>query len=234
MNFLRVALVSLLCLANAAAQAQTAKAVDMTAEPDHHLFLQNEYTRVFKVEVPAHQPTLLHRHDRDYVFVSLGAADLENDVEGKSPVSLHLQDGEVHFAPGNFSHVAVNRGDTPFRNVTIEILKAAKAPAGKPAERGLEVGHGGMTDIVVDNDEVQVTDTQVAAGGMLPAQRHKGPYLIVAVSNLALHRVGEKQPKAPAMLEMKRGDVRWFAAGTTAEMMNMGKQNQRFIAVEFK
>src|SRR5580704_7524773 len=46
--------------------AQTATEVEITAEPSHHLALDNEYVRVFKVEVAPHSSTLMHRHRHDY------------------------------------------------------------------------------------------------------------------------------------------------------------------------
>jgi quercetin dioxygenase-like cupin family protein len=86
--------------------AQTAPEVEITSEPSHHLVVDNEHVRVFKVEVAPHTSTLMHRHRHDYVFVTLGDAHLSNEVEGKSPVDLKLADGETRFTAGNFAHVA--------------------------------------------------------------------------------------------------------------------------------
>lgn len=41
-------------------------------EPHHHLTTENEYVRLYYVEVPPHENRLLHEHDRDYIYVSLG------------------------------------------------------------------------------------------------------------------------------------------------------------------
>jgi len=73
-----------------------APAVEITAEPDHHLALENERVRVFQVEVPANASTLLHRHRHDYLFVTLGASHAGNEVEGKAAAALALADGETH------------------------------------------------------------------------------------------------------------------------------------------
>ena len=54
--------------------AQTTTEVEITSEPSHHPVLENEYIRVFKVEVARHASTLMHRHRHDYVFVTLGDA----------------------------------------------------------------------------------------------------------------------------------------------------------------
>jgi quercetin dioxygenase-like cupin family protein len=66
--------------------APTTIEVQITSEPSHHLVLENEYLRVFKVEVAPHASTLMHRHRHDYVFVTLGDAHVSNEVEGKPPV----------------------------------------------------------------------------------------------------------------------------------------------------
>src|SRR5947199_854840 len=79
-------------------------AVALTSEPSHHLVLENSKVRVLKVEVPPHSATLLHRHDRDYLFVSLGESQLTNEIVGKPPAPLQLKDGEVLFAKGGFAH----------------------------------------------------------------------------------------------------------------------------------
>lgn len=60
--------------------------VEITAEPAHHLALANEQVRVFQVEVAPHASTLLHHHGHDYVFVTLGEAQISNEVAGKPPV----------------------------------------------------------------------------------------------------------------------------------------------------
>jgi len=223
----------LLCCAIAGSSQTNGKAVEITAEPDHHLALSNKYTRVFKVEVPPHQPTLLHHHAHDYVFVTLGRTEIENRVEGKPPVTLKLQDGDTRFAAGNFSHVAVNLTDAPFRNVTIEILKKAAAGNAAPQgqERGLEIGHGGLSEVVIDNDTVRVSDNAVAGSGMLhQPNAHKWPALLVAVTDLELHAPAGGKTET---IRLKAGDIKWSQGGLP-EVMNMAKQQVRFISVEFK
>ena len=52
--------------------AQDGFRIEITAEPSHHLAFENQYVRVFKVEVAPHATTLMHRHRYDYIFVVLG------------------------------------------------------------------------------------------------------------------------------------------------------------------
>src|SRR5205085_9110204 len=96
--------------------------VPISQEQHHHLVLENEYVRVYSVEVPPHGETLYHQHDLDYVFVTLGDSGVENVRVGEKPARLKLKDGEVRFTKGGFAHKAVNNSDKPFKNVTVEIL----------------------------------------------------------------------------------------------------------------
>jgi quercetin dioxygenase-like cupin family protein len=128
---------------------------NMPGEPHHHLKIENEYVRVYYVEVPPHQNTQLHQHDHDYLFVTLGDSDVINAVRDKPEVHLILKDGETHFTRGGFAHVARNLANTPFRNVTIELLK----PQGEPhniCERVIEgpvkdCGSSGPSTVPVDS-----------------------------------------------------------------------------------
>ena len=115
-----------------AAQTAAPSEVEITSEPHHHPAVQNEYVRVFQVEVAPHEATLMHRHRHDYVFVTLGRSQVENDVAGKPPAKLKLQDGETRFTPGGFAHIARNLSDQPFRNVTIELMQDEKARPAPP------------------------------------------------------------------------------------------------------
>src|SRR5450755_1786549 len=101
--------------------AQTTTEVEITAEPSHHVVLENDYIRVLKVDVAPHAATLLHRHRHDYIFVMLGDTHLSNEVVGKPPVEVKFADGDTRFTPGNFAHVARNLADQPFRNVAVEL-----------------------------------------------------------------------------------------------------------------
>jgi len=216
-------------------QAQSAPEVEITAEPSHHLALQNQYVRVFKVEVAPHGATLLHRHRHDYVFLTLGASIVSNEVEGKTPVTLMLKDGETRFAPGGFAHVARNLAATPFRNVAVELLQDEAARRTPPPpwdeERGLDVLPGGTKDILFVKDGVRVTETELQPGGMVPKHHHAGPHLVVAITDLDLRNDVEGKGSKPAQL--KAGDIAWVEGGSTHMLTNVGKQTAKFVTLEF-
>ena len=209
--------------------------VELTSEPHHHLALENAYVRVFKVEVPPHQSTLVHVHRHDYMFVALGASDVENDVKDKPPVRLKLQDGETHYSDAPLAHAAKNLADTPFRNVTIEFMKDAEAhktpPLAWDPDRGLSVLHGGTIDIMFVKDGARVSEVDLEPGGMIPKHTHTGPHLVVAITDLDLQ--SDVTGKPPARLQVKSGDIRWVEGGLTHTVTNVGKQKSRLITVEF-
>ncbi len=111
-----------------AMNAQAPVAVPIPKEPHHHLVLENDYVRVFRVSLPAHDATLLHQHDVPYLYVSLGPADVINAVQGRPESRIVMTDGQVGYSPGHFAHIARTDAGSAFDNVTIELLK----PQGEP------------------------------------------------------------------------------------------------------
>ena len=214
--------------------AQTTTEVEITSEPSHHLFLENEFVRVFKVEVSPHVSTLLHRHGHDYVFVTLGDAHVSNEVEGKPPVDVKLTDGATHFVPGSFAHVAKNFSDQPFRNVTIELLQEEElrqTPSHWPEEAGEKTFAGGRIKILFVKDGVRVSEVNLEPGAIVPSHHHDGPHLVVAITDLDLRSDVEGQGKMPG--KFQAGDVKWLPGGYTHTLTNVGKSPARLVTVEF-
>jgi quercetin dioxygenase-like cupin family protein len=231
---IRTAIVLVILAACSAAQPSIPE-VEISGEPHHHLALENQYIRAYKVEVPPHDGTLNHRHRHDYVFVTLGASEVENLVAGKPPARLKLQDGETRFTPGNFAHIARNLSDQPFRNVTIEFLQDEQAHRTPPAkwdeERGLSVLHGGTQEILFVQDGVRVSLIELKPGGMIPSHHHVGPHLLVAVSDLEIRSDVEGQGPMPG--HFKSGDIKWLPGGYTHTLTNVGKKPAKFVTLEF-
>jgi quercetin dioxygenase-like cupin family protein len=214
--------------------AQTMKEVEITSEPSHHLALENEYVRVFKVEVAAHASTLLHRHGHDYFFVNFGDSHISNEVAGKPPVEVHLSDGEVRFTEGNFAHVARNLSDQPFRNVAIELLQDEKLRQTRsrwPMEGGERTFPGVHSKVLLVRDAVRVLATELDPGATVPSHRHDQPHLLVAISDLDLR--SDVEGRGPTRFTLKAGDVKWVPGGFTHTVTNMGSQPARLVTVEF-
>jgi len=223
-----------LCLLFPLLAAQTTTEVEITAEPSHHLAIDNEYVRVFQVEVAPHAPTLMHRHRHDYVFVTLGDTHISNEVEGKAPVDVKLADGDTRFAPGNFAHVARDLADQPFRNVTIELMQDEKmrsAPSHWAEESGEKTFPGGRSKILFVKDGARVSEVTLDPGATVPSHHHDGPHLLVAVNDVELR--SDVEGKGPMPGKFKSGDVKWLPGNYTHTLTNTSKQTARFVIVEF-
>jgi quercetin dioxygenase-like cupin family protein len=214
--------------------AQTATEVAITAEPSHHLGLENEYVRVFKVEVAPHTSTLMHRHQHDYVYVTIGDAHLTNEVEGKPPADVKLSNGDTRFTPGNFAHKVTDLSDQPFRNVTIELVqdeKLRQAASHWPEDSGEETFPGGRSKILFVKDGARVSEVNLEPGATMPSHHHDGPHLLVAISDLDIRSDVDRQGPMPG--KFKAGDCKWLPGGYTHTLTNVGKSPARFATVEF-
>jgi len=209
--------------------------VMITAEPSHHLALENEYVRVFKVEVAPKTATLLHFHGHDYCFVTLGDSHVSNEVENKEPADLKFADGETRFVPGNFAHAARNLSDQPFRNVTIELLQDEElrsAPSPWPMEGGDKDFPGGHVKVLFVHDGARALQVELQPGATIPSHHHDGPHLLVAVSDLELRSDVDGQGPMPG--KFISGDIKWLPGGYTHTVTNTGQRVARFVTVEFK
>jgi quercetin dioxygenase-like cupin family protein len=217
-----------------APMADAQKAVEITAEPSHHLAFENQYVRVFQVSVAPHRATLMHVHHHDYVYVTIGDAHISNEVEGKAPVDARLADGDTRFVPGNFAHVARNLGDQPFRNVTIELMQDEKLRATSshgPEESSETKFDWGSRKILFVKDGVRVSEINIASGEVVPSHHHDGPHLMVAISDVDLR--SELAQHGPIPERLKTGEMKWLAANLTHAVTNVGKTPARFVTVEF-
>jgi hypothetical protein len=144
-----------------------------------------------------------------------------------------LVDGETELAPGPFAHLIKNIGDTPFRNVTIEILRSpSPAVQGTPRERGLSVDSGLMIDTLYDTAQVRVSEFQLNPGAHVDIHQDKWPHLLVAVSDLKLR---DQRPSGRGGdLNQKAGDISWSEGGHPHTFTNLGLKQAHWIDVEFK
>ena len=222
-----------------AGQTVSPAAVPITNEPAHHLTLENEYVRVFKVEVAPRTATLMHRHENDYVFVTLGDSQVSNEREGEKPVTLKLKDGETRFTKGGFAHVARNLSQQPFRNVTVEILIPSGTYICGVGQGVCGGGAGGMSNgggwnwnSIAESDKFLVRRVAIGPGTTVPPHEHKGPHLVVAITDL--HIRNDVEGKQPADIEAKKGDINWVPGGFKHSVTNVGKEPARFVTIEFK
>ena len=221
-----------------ATMAQQQQSVEITSEPSHHLVLQNDYVRVFDVRVAPKASTLIHRHNNDYLFVTLGDSDVTNARVGEKPVPLHLKDGDVRYTPGNFAHAATNDRDQVFHNTTIELLKpstnvkSCTESCGIPAPCESEKGICPTIVPLIASDQWIVLLIKFPPGSRLESHTRQLPHLFVPVSDLEL-----TQELGTSSRTVKRasGDVAWLPGGGVAHaLVNNTTRPMQFVTVEFK
>ena len=196
--------------------------VPITSEPSHHLAISNQYVRVFKVEVPPHAETLYHQHDYDYIYVTLGNADVNNVLIHQPPVRLALKDGDVRLSKAPFAHKAQNNIDQPFRNVTVELLKGMGTPlCGLPgAQESCGIGPGwtggldgssetasGYSQPLFRASRMTVDKVRTEGSTEIPQNAvPNAPFLLIAVSSMKLRLTSQKGTQE---LAAQPGDVFW-------------------------
>jgi len=215
-------LCSLLVLFTFSLNAQAPAAVPISKEPHHHLVLENEYVRVFRVSVPAHEATLLHQHDVPYLYISLGPADVINAVQGRPEARIVMADGQVGYSPGHFAHIARTDAGSTFDNVTIELLKpqgeprnlcaqiipgAASAGCDKALGSAL-AAHGFSVESQLQTDQWNLDLVRLGPGTISPKLVVRGKSLVVTLSGseAQIDVVGK-----PAQA-LHGGEVTWIEA----------------------
>src|SRR5467141_4733810 len=208
--------------------AQAPVAVPISKEPHHHLVLENDYVRVFRVSVPAHDATLLHQHDVPYLYVALGPADVINAIRGKTESRLVMSDGQVGFSRGGFAHIARTDSGLVFNNVTIELLK----PQGEPQNLCSQIVPGGITGCCqrmsadrgkgysiepqLETEEIKLDlvrlDPKAEKIGFLPQTNS-----LLVVLNESKVRVEEQ---GGSVKVLTGGEVSWIAASSRETLSN--------------
>jgi quercetin dioxygenase-like cupin family protein len=217
--------------------AQQQQSVEITSEPSHHLVFQNEYVRVFNVTVAPRATTLVHKHNYDYLFVTLGDSDVVSVRPGEKPVALKLKDGEVRFTPGNFAHAAINQSDRPFHNITIELLKPSSNVRACTSEC-IQHPPCNMNDKATCATVIYriVADRWHASMVTLPGAWHledanATPHsLLVPLSNLDLT---QETNAGSRVIKLVPGEVAWVASGLTHILRNNSTNPTQFISLEF-
>jgi hypothetical protein len=217
--------------------AQTSPEVEITAEPHHHLTLENKSVRVFNVQVDPNTETLSHWHRHDYIAITLGQAEITNSVQGKAPVDVKFQDGDTRFSVAPFAHFVRCTSTEPFRNVTIEILqdeslRHTQSPwdPEQNEDRALNTFGGGTQQIFFVKDSVRASDIELQAGATTPAPPHRGPELLVALNDFDL-RIAEGRNSKPE--HFKTGESKWFESRDPHIFSNAGTSQARFVTLEF-
>jgi hypothetical protein len=245
-------LCSLLLLFTFSLSAQAPVAVPIANEPHHHLVLENEYIRVFRVSVPAHDATLLHQHDVPYIYLSLGPADVINAIQGKPEARLVMADGQVGYSRGGFAHVARTDAGSTFDNVTIELLH----PQGEPRNLCEKIFDGPLNDCESSGSSTVPADSplRVFIKATGPKRLFETEEIFVASHFAPIEqKYSESGPQAARLLvvedkselrvdlageppkSLHSGEVLWLEAGKKWTIITPGEHKAtRFLLLRFK
>lgn len=223
-------------------KAQAPTAVPIKGEPHHQLVLENSYVRVFRVSVPAHEATLLHRHDVPYIYVALGPADVINAVAGKPEAHLVMTDGQVGYSRGGFAHIARTDSGISFNNVTIELLK----PQGEPRNICAQVVPDGVAfpcrTTPADKRKSYFIEPQFETAEITLDQIQTGPNAgklgtIPQTESLLLALDGSEiqiEVEGKLTKNLRGGEVIWLEAGSLETLSIPGKKPSRYLQLNFK
>lgn len=205
----------------------------------HRLLLQNQFVRVFAVEIQPQKATLLHQHPYDFMVISLTDGDVES-ARGihASFMTFDAYRGDVRFTHGPIAHRLRNpEGLGTYRNFTVEIIKNSEQPYTYPATLEYAMDYDVVpppTDsrvsyqAVLDRDTVRASNVQILPGESMMVIKGTGPVLVVALEDLELKAEGREIQK------VRRDDVLWDPEAFKRKLTNTGSFAARFILLEFK
>jgi quercetin dioxygenase-like cupin family protein len=228
---------AVLLLAAASCFAQQ-EAVDVSAEPHHKHVLDNLFVRAYAVTVEPKQSTLMHRHGHDYLSISLGDAEITNNRQGAQPAVAKFKDGEVRFAAAPIVHAVTDNLDTPFRNITIELMQpttnqkactekcAVPVPCGT-ADKSLCV----TQEKLMSADQWSVTRITLPAGAHYPQHTHLANFLTIPLTDADIKVRVQDGPETDA--HYKTGELRWNNP-VVHTITNPGHSAVKVIVLEFR
>src|SRR6202140_1155717 len=112
-----------MCLLPLPLVAQTPAVPTMDHEPHHHLALQNDYVKVFNVEVSPGDSIILHSHDQDTIAIAIGDQLVTVGIPGKTSAPSKNADGQVRLQRSGYIHSTHVDGDTQYHTVAVELMQ---------------------------------------------------------------------------------------------------------------
>jgi len=80
------------------------------------------------VEVQPHDSVQLHRHEADGIGIMLSNSEITVRAPGKSDLHQNVTNGQLRLQTAGYVHSTYIDGDTPYRNVTVELLATQRSP----------------------------------------------------------------------------------------------------------
>jgi hypothetical protein len=230
MNPALVLVFALFALATGWAEERSVAPVEIADEPHHTVLVENSAIRVLRLRLQPGEATLPHRHKNLYAYLSLNSVTIANEVQGRHPVIVNLESGDVHTSKGGFTLVEGNKSTEPADLLVVEALNSDGAGFTTPIGgfRFHDAAFGELFQFPV----MRAYTMTIASDGR--TEKHEEIYdrLIIAISDLKLREDVAGQPSSE--LQMKAGDVKWLPRGVTLATTNLGPSPATFITVECK
>ena len=227
-------------LAPLLAAAQDPTAVPLSQEPHHHLVFENSYVRAYYVDVPPHESTLRHRHDLPYFGVLLSGGSGPSAAPAASTPQEPAGAPRAIFSPSPISHTVSNPADTPFRNVSVELLH----PQGAARNRCQEVVQNQPREqcdlaasaklppplhyAVFETSEILVEYWEMGANFTTQPWDDRFDMLVVGLDGPSVSAARADSP-SPA-----QGGVVWLPAGSRPVFSTPPDRGGHFFAITFK
>jgi hypothetical protein len=218
--------------------AQPQAPIEITAEPHHHLLLENESVRVFAVTIPPREGTDLTRHDHNFLVVTLQDSEIASWAEGEAGVlTYRFRANDIHFFFGGRARAMRNDTSSEYRNLTIEFLNPKVTTYGYQSNtRRWQYGGNTLLPPVdptakfanrMPLGDAVVKDVQLLPGDEFPAPDKGIAQLVIALSDLQLSAGKEK-------IQRDIGEVAWVPSERVEKFVNKGTQPARFVVVELQ
>lgn len=143
---------------------------------------------------------------------------------------VNLDANDVRTSKGGFTLSERNQSTGPADLLVIEALKpdGAEFPSPVRSFRFHDAALGELFEFPAMRGYTMV----IAAGGHTEKHDENYDRLVIAVTDLNLREESAGQP--PSEVQMKAGDIKWFAAGSNHATTNLGTSPATFLTVEFQ
>lgn len=85
------------------------------------LLLENERVKIWEMLLEPGASSDLHHHTMDYVLCILAGTSVDADSPDGKSFRAEVEPGQVFYVQRGDTERAVNRSDTPFREIVIEL-----------------------------------------------------------------------------------------------------------------
>lgn len=199
-----------------------------------HPVLETSRFIAYLLEIPPHQATLMHRHDRDILSVFVSGAKTTSTFAGREPVTDTIPGGESRFRAAGFTHATRNDDNVVFRSVILEFAQSQGAARAQSAEQRY-CNEGSHTACVTEKQQLCTegfcaTEIRMAPGAIRKDSARAASYAMITVNNCELS-VGT--PDLASVHAYRVGDIQYFESASDS-WKNFGQAEAHVVLVNFR